>query len=306
MKVIDVKELSNKIKYSIIEKLQDDKFKNIIKPHFVIIQVGDNNYSNIHIKNKKKECEDVGIMCSHYHYKDDIPEDELIDIIKKLSLKPSVTAISIQLPLPDHINIKNLADVINPMKDVDGITITQAGALQLGFKNNRLVPCIAKGIISILESIVELDNKNIVVVGKSNTVGKPVSQLLQEKNAIVTIVNPKAIGLENITGKSDIIILSSNLPGYFSDRYFYTDNNLIIIDAGISLDTNNICGDLSKRFIENSNYIYYRNNWKYITFSEGLELISIMELLNNIYIAYENQYEYIWNYCSNLSISNIK
>lgn len=305
MKIIDGKALAKKVREEVKEKLQDEKFKSIPKPHLVVIQVGDNPASEVYIRNKKKACEEVGIIFSHYHYKEDIQEDKLIQIIEKLSLRVTVTGILVQLPLPKHISVQKVMEAINPMKDVDGFTTTQAGMLQLGMKNERrLLPCTAKGIIRLLESVTDLEGKDVTVVGRSNIVGKPVSQLLQEKNATVTLCHSKTISLEKFTGNSDIVILATGLPEYFNSRYFYGPTNLIIIDAGIGRNKDGkLCGDLNKEFIEISPLYSNRENWQYTPVPGGVGPMTIAELIDNIYIAYENQFDYIWKYCETLKIS---
>lgn len=307
MKIIDGKALAKKVREEVKEKLQDEKFKSICKPHLVVIQVGDDPASDVYIRNKKKACEEVGILFSHYHYEYSIPEEKLIEIIKKLSLRPSVTAILVQLPLPKHINVQKVMEAINPMKDVDGFTTTQAGMLQLGMKNERrLLPCTAKGIIRLLESVTDLEGKHVTVVGRSNIVGKPLAQLLQEKNATVTLCHSKTETLFSFTANSDIVVLATGQAEYFDSEYFYGSygpDDLIIIDAGISRnDEGKLCGDLSKKFIENSDFYDIMNNWLYTPVPGGVGPMTIAELLDNIYIAYENQFDFIWKYCQNIKI----
>lgn len=213
----------------------------------------------------------------------------------------------VQLPLPDHINKENVIEAINPDKDVDGFTTTQAGMLQLGMINKRrLLPCTAKGIVTLLElSTDTLTGKRVTVIGRSNIVGKPVAQLLQEKHATVTICHSKSTNIEEYTQKSDIIVLATGQAQYFDARYFYnTKKDLIIIDAGINRDENGkLCGDLNKSYIEECNKDPRKNNWKYTPVPGGVGPMTIAMLISNIYIAYENQFDYIWNYCKNRQIS---
>lgn len=309
MKIIDGKALSKKVREEVKYKLQDEKFKSIPKPHLVVIQVGDDPASEVYIRNKKKACEEVGITFSHYHYKENIPEQELIKVVEKLSLKPTVTGILVQLPLPKHINEKNIINAIDPQKDVDGFTPVQAGMLQLGMKEERrLLPCTAKGIIRLLESVTDLEGKNVTVIGRSNIVGKPVAQLLQEKNATVTLCHSKTKSLKRFTMSTDIVILATGQPKYFTSDYFY--DKVIIIDAGINRDEQGkLCGDLDAEFI---NYMdmYVPSpsafEWQYTPVPGGVGPMTIAELIDNIYIAYENQFDYIWHYCQNLKITNNK
>lgn len=299
MKIIDGKKLSEEMKLKIREKLQDEKYKTISSPHLIIIQVGDNDTSNFCIDDKKKACDEVGIRCSVYKY-ENINTKRLKRIVSELSLNPLVTGISIQLPLPKYIDTNVIIDEIDPIKDVDGITCVQAGMLQLGIKNKyRLEPCTAKGIIKLLEDKTDLEGKSITVVGRSNDIGKPVSQLLQEKNATITLCHTRTSisDLENNIRNSDIVILATNRAKYFTSRYFYapeTNKYKIIIDAGINRNNNGkLCGDLD---VEDLNKIYNSSNFYYTSVSEGLGPMTIIGLLENICTAYDAQFDNIWKY----------
>ena len=302
MKIIDGKELAKKVKEEVKEKLQDDKYKSISAPHLIVIQVGDNEASTLYINNKKKACEEVGIKCSIYKYEENITTEKLKNIIGKLSLDPLITGILIQLPLPEHIDERALIDEIDPIKDVDGFTCVQAGMLQLGIQNKyRLEPCTAKGIIRLLESETILEGKNITVIGRSNIVGKPVAQLLQEKNANVTLCHSKTsiADIEKNTAKSDIIILATGKAKYFGSRYFtrycYSDPvERFIIDAGINRDENGkLCGDLNTKVV---NDMPYSNLIHYTPVPGGVGPMTIASLIENICIAYDAQFDNIWKY----------
>lgn len=301
MKIIDGKELANKVKEDVALKLSDEKFKNITPPHLVVIQVGYNPASDLYIKNKKKACESVGIKFSHYQYGEEVTTDYLKEIIQKLSLLPTVTGIMIQLPLPKHINERELIDAIDPMKDVDGFTTVQAGMLQLGIQDkNRLLPCTAKGIVRLLETVTTLEGKNVVVIGRSNIVGKPVAQLLQEKNTTVTLCHSKTQDLDSLIRETDIVVFATGLPKHFGERYFYGNPEVIIIDAGICKDENGkLCGDLNVEDLENS---YNTNKFYYTPVPGGVGPMTVAELVDNVYLAYENQFDFIWKYCSSRQI----
>lgn len=302
MKKINGNELAKKVLNEAKEKLNNEKYKCIPKPSLVIIQVGDNQSSNLYSDNKKKACEKVGIRCIIYKYKEDVTTEKLARIIYRLSINPRVTGILIQLPLPNHIDKRVLIDELDPIKDVDGFTCVQAGMLQLGIKNKyRLEPYIAKGIVRLLESITTLEGKNITIIGRSNIIGKPVAQLLQEKNANITLCHSKTniADIEKNTCKSDIIILTTGQSEYFNSRFFtrysYTDpTEKIIIDAGINIDNNGkLCGDLN---IKDVNNINCSNNISYIQVTDVVGSMAIAELIDNICIAYDVQFDDIWNY----------
>ena len=293
---IDTGELIKRIIDNVKEKIHSDKYKSIPDPHLVIIQVGD----NVNAYDKKKVCEYAGIKCSIYEYKEDITTEKLKDIISKLSLNPTITAISIQLPLPEHIDERALIDEIDPNKDVDGVTCVQAGLLQLGIEDNhRLEPCIPKAIVRLLEDITTLEGKNITIIGKK--IGKPLIQLLQEKNANVTLCHSRTNidDIERNTEKSNIIILASNKAKYFGARYFfrrffYDPSEKIIIDVGFNIDENGkLYGDLNTEEI--NDIINNSNTFHYTEVGEINNLSNIL-LLENISIAYEAQFDNIWKY----------
>ena len=299
---INGKALAEKVRQEAKEKLQSDKYKSIPAPHLIVIQVGDDQASNLYINNKKKACEEVGIKCSIYKYDEDITTETLKDVISRLSLKPTVTGILIQLPLPEHIDERALIDEIDPIKDVDGFSCVQAGMLQLGIKDkHRLEPCTAKGIVRLLESVTTLEGKNVTVIGRSNIVGKPVAQLLQEKNANVTLCHSrtKISDIERNTEKSDIIVLATGKAKYFGARYFirrfHTDpKERFIIDAGINRDENGkLCGDLN---VKDVNDIRSSDIVHYTPVPGGVGPMTIAELIDNICIAYDAQFDNIWKY----------
>ena len=289
---IDGKALAQKVKDEVKEKLQNPKYEKCNKPHLVVIQVGNNDASNVYIRNKKKACEEVGFEFSLYKFDYDVVEDTLISTIRKLNLTGSVTGILVQLPLPDHIDTAKIIDCIDPMKDVDGFTTTQAGKLQLGIKENRLEPCTAKGIVRLLESVTDLEGKLVTVVGRSNIVGKPVAQLLQEKNATVTLCHSKTDRhyIQDYTSTSDITVLAVGKAEYF-DSTFFPDymNDYIIIDAGINRNSDGkLCGDLDVKDLEK--HSVRNNNTYYTPVPGGVGPMTIAELIDNIYLAYEMQY----------------
>lgn len=301
MKEINGKSLAEKIIEEAKEKLQNEKYKYIPDPHLVIIQIGNNIISNLDIDNKKKILEDAGIRCTIWKYKEDVTTEKIKRIISKISLNPRITAILIQSSLPNHIDKNAIIDEIDPIKDVNGFTCVQAGMLHLGIKNKyRLEPYIAKGIIRLLESITILKGKNITIVEKDNTIGKSIVQLLQEKDVNITLCNIKTniIDIERNTCKSDIIILATNQTEYFNSRFFtrnsYSDpDEKIIIDYGINIDNDNkLHGDLN---IDDINNMRYSNNIYYVS-SDIIEYIGIAELIDNISIAYDAQFNNIWNY----------
>ena len=289
MQIIDCESLANKIKEEIKIKLQDFKFRTIPKPHVVMIRVGDNSEYDTSIYNK------LGIKFSVYDYKESVTTEHLKSIINKLSLTPTVTGIIIKDPLPYHIDRQALIDEIDPIKDICGNTTTQAGMLQLGINDKHiLIPPLEKAIIKLLESMTDLNEKN-VVIASNNYKCIPLVNLLQKYDTSVTFIN-RSECLEHYIYKSDIVILATDKPKYFNSRYFYGGSvDKIIIDVGLY-------GDLN---IEDVSTLYNSKNFKYTLpfFNGGIYPIVVASLLENIYTAYENQFDFIWKHCQNLQIS---
>lgn len=200
--ILDGKMLRDKIFESLKAKL--DKMQQ--KPTLAVILVGENPASQIYVRNKKKTAEKLGINSLSIEYPSDISEKELLNKIKELNSDEKVTAILVQLPLPAHINKNRIIDSILPQKDVDGLTPYNLGKLFSG-EEPYVYPCTPKGILLLLDEYnIKLEGKNIVVVGRSNLVGKPVAQMLLKRNATVTMCHSHTKNLSEITKTADIIV----------------------------------------------------------------------------------------------------
>ena len=284
MNKINVKELSAKIRENIKENLKE--FADKDKPTLAVIQVGHDSASDIYVRNKRKACEEVGIKFNLLDFDVNITTSELLCKIDELNKNDSINGILVQLPLPKHIDENILIESINPLKDVDGFSPNQSAKIYLNNKHNRLEPCTAKGIVKIIENITDIEGKNITVVGRSNIVGKPVANLLTEKNATVTLCHSKTQDLEHYTQNADIIILAVGIPKYFGTRYFYNGflNNKIIIDAGINRDKDGkLCGDLNVEMVEQ---LLYNKNISYTPVPGGVGIMTVTELLENVCEAF--------------------
>ncbi|MBO5656634.1 MAG: bifunctional methylenetetrahydrofolate dehydrogenase/methenyltetrahydrofolate cyclohydrolase, partial [Agathobacter sp.] len=162
-----------------------------------VIQVGKDPASSVYVANKKKACEYIGINSLSYELEEDTTEEELLELIQQLNQNPQVHGILCQLPLPSHINEKKVLNAIDPSKDVDGFHPMNVGALLVGDKG--FVSCTPAGIIELLKrSNVSISGKNCVVIGRSNIVGKPVSLLLLQENATVTVCHSRTQDLMNV------------------------------------------------------------------------------------------------------------
>lgn len=230
--IIDGKQVAE----NLTNNLEKEVSKFNVKPHLVVIQVGDNTASSIYVNLKKKKAEQIGIKSTVINYPDNISEEELIKKLQTLNSDTSVNAILVQLPLPKHINADNIINVISPQKDVDGFTAENTGNLLNGI-TPKSYPCTPKGIIKLLDTYnIDVSGKNAVIVGRSNIVGKPVAVMLLNRNATVTICHSRTKNLSNITKNADILISAVGKKMIFADM---VKKGAVVIDVGIFKDENN-------------------------------------------------------------------
>ncbi len=212
------------------------------KPKLAVILAGNNPASQIYVKNKQKKAEYIGFDSIVIPMPEDVTEENILEHIYILNEDTNINAILVQLPLPEHINQKRIIEAIDPIKDVDGFTSYNFGRLALGYTPYAF-PCTPKGIIKLLnEYNIDVEGKTVTVLGRSNIVGKPVSFLLQRKNATVIMANSYTKDLKELTRKSDIIISAVGKPKFLTEDYF--KNNAIIVDVGINRTDDGLCGDV--------------------------------------------------------------
>lgn len=229
--ILDGKKLRDKIIENLKAKV--DTFEE--KPTLVVILVGENPASKIYVNNKKKMAEKIGIHSEVINYPANITEAELLDKIEELNNNKKVTAILVQLPLPKHISKDNVMNKIIPSKDVDGFTPYNFGKLFFG-ETPTVYPCTPKGILLLLDEYnIEIEGKHVVIVGRSNIVGKPLSQMMLNKNATVTICHSHTKNLSQITKTADILV-SAVGKNIIEGEMLKTD--CVIVDVGIFKDEN--------------------------------------------------------------------
>lgn len=239
-KILEVKELvENKI-----EELKDRVSKLNRKPKLAIIRVGDDYASGKYVANKIKRCKEVGIESEVIHFPKDVYALEIVDKIKLLNNDSSVTAILLQLPLPKSLNENYLTSLISPEKDVDGFTIGNMGKLMLNQEGN--IACTPKGIMTILkENHIDVNGKDVLIINRSNIVGKPLSMLMLQENATVTIAHSKTKDLETKIWNADVVVTAIGKPNFFESKDFKPGT--VIIDVSINFDENGkMCGDVRK------------------------------------------------------------
>lgn len=236
--ILDGKKLRDKI----FEKLKNKVDGMTTKPSLAVILAGEEPSSQIYVNNKKKCAEKLGINSIVINYPENVSETELLEKIETLNNDKNVTAILVQLPLPNHINKFKIIDAISPQKDVDGLTPYNSGKLFSG-EEPYVYPCTPRGILLLLDEYgIELEGKHAVVIGRSNLVGKPIAQMLLKRNATVTTCHSKTKNLADITKTADILIsaVGKKIVGENMLK-----NNCVVIDVGIFRDENGkISGDV--------------------------------------------------------------
>ena len=237
--LLDGKKVANEI----LEKIKTDVAKLGKKPHLAVVLVGDDQASKIYVRNKKKTAESVGITSTVIELPADTPEEVVLAEIKRLNEDTDVTGILVQMPLPGHINKFNIISAIDPKKDVDCFTPENVGRLTIGMKP-YFYPVTPQGIIMLLDYYnVELEGKHVAIIGRSNIVGKPMLQMLLQRNATVTICHSKTVDLEEKIKAADIVISAA---GKKVVRCKMVKNKAVFVDVGISRDANGkLTGDLN-------------------------------------------------------------
>ena len=213
-----------------------------ISPCLATILIGDNPASATYVRNKHKACEEVGIATKDHKIGADITQIELNKIIDELNSDSSVHGILVQLPLPDHLDEFATTSRISPLKDVDGLTPHNAGLLAM--KKAMLVACTPSGVMEMFEyHNIDLEGKNVVLINRSNLVGKPLYHLLLEKNATVMTCHSKTKNLKELCKEADIIITAVGDRTKFVLTPDMIKENSIVIDVAISRFNEKLVGD---------------------------------------------------------------
>lgn len=211
-------------------------------PGLAVIQVGNDPASSVYVRNKHKACEEIGIASFSIELPESTTEDELLSHIETLNKRGDVHGVLVQLPLPEHIDERKVIEAIVPEKDVDGFHPVNVGQMMLG--RPTLLPCTPAGIIELLKRYnITMRGKHAVVIGRSNIVGKPISQLLLASNCTVTTCHSSTVDLAKHTKQADILVVAVGKRGFLSADM--VKEGAIVIDVGIHRDENGkLCGDV--------------------------------------------------------------
>lgn len=212
-----------------------------VMPGLVIITIGDDPASEVYVRNKIKACEECGIYVIHEKFAADADPDIVERCIMSANIIPEVAGIMIQLPVPDGWDTRKLMELIDPEKDVDGLTYTNIGMLWSGEAMHY--PCTAKGIDYLLhENGIRFAGKHVVVVGRSDIVGKPMAAIALENNATITICHSKTKNLAEHTRMADILIVAVGKPGLITGDM--VKPGAVVVDVGINRTENGLVGDV--------------------------------------------------------------
>ncbi len=275
--ILDGKQLAQKILKDLKEKT-----KNLAKkPSLAVILANDNPSSKIYVSSKEKCALELGYQSLIYKFDNTITQEKLISLIHELNQNPEVNGILVQLPLYNHLNSQQLIEIIDPKKDVDGFHPINVGKLNCGLKPHAIC-CTPKGVIKILDEYkIDLEGKEVVVIGRSNIVGKPLASLLLQRNATVTVAHSKTKNLKEITKTKDIVISAVGIANFVKQDMI--KKGAVVVDVGISKQTNmKIMGDVD---FEN-----VKNIASYITpVPGGVGPMTIACLMENTYELYLEQ-----------------
>ena len=266
-----------KLKQKILDELKEEVTKLLIKPKLVVIQVGEDPASSVYVKQKEKMSEYIGYNFEHIKLSSDVLEKELLTLIDKLNVDKEVSGILVQMPLPSQINAKVVQNRVIASKDVDGLTDINAG--KLVHNNDTLISCTPMGIIDLLKEYnIPIKGKHVVIVGRSDLVGKPLINLFLNNDATVTVCHSKTNNLESITRLADILVVAIGNKEFIKDNM--VKNNAVVIDVGINRDNNKLYGDVD--------FDNVSRKVSYITpVPGGVGPMTVAELAKNVLKAYK-------------------
>jgi len=230
--IIDGTSIAIALRDKIVEKVKSLKMKHNLTPGLAAVLVGDDPASEIYVRKKLKACQEVGIHSFEYRMPHDTLQKHLINKIEHLNNDPKVHGILVQLPLPKHIDEATIINVIAPNKDVDGFNVANIGKLVAG-QSNGFVPCTPLGCLKLIKTITtDLTGLKVVVIGKSNIVGKPIASLLLREECTVTIVHSNTQNIMDETKTADILVTATGSPGLVKRQW--VKPGAIVIDVGIT------------------------------------------------------------------------
>jgi len=242
MTIIDGKALSEKVLKEIEKEHSELEKKVGRKAGLAVIIVGENPASQIYVRNKIRACEKVGFHSETIRLDENITEENLLLEIEKLNNNSNIDGILVQLPIPKHIDGLKIINAISAEKDVDGFHTTNIGKMMIGDETGFL-PCTPAGVVHMFEEYnIDLEGKDVLVIGQSNIVGKPMTLLLIKKRATVQVCNSKTKNLSEKLQKADVVVAAAGSPKLI--KAIDVKEDVVVIDVGINRVDGKLCGDV--------------------------------------------------------------
>ncbi|MBI2133136.1 bifunctional methylenetetrahydrofolate dehydrogenase/methenyltetrahydrofolate cyclohydrolase FolD [Candidatus Woesearchaeota archaeon] len=233
--ILDGKKTAEKIRNGLAERIKG------VKPGLAVVLVGNDPASVTYVASKEKACSEIGIFSEIHRLPESAKQQELISLVKKLSSESRIHGILVQLPLPPNVDKDEVIESIAVEKDVDGFTRLNMGGLASGRK--CIFPCTPKGIIRLLDEYgIPIEGKNVVVIGRGQSVGKPLALMLINRSATVTVCHSKTKNLEDHAKKADILIAAVGKPDFITADMI--KEGAVVIDVGINRINGRLCGDV--------------------------------------------------------------
>lgn len=241
MAIIDGKAVSRAVREQVAAETAQLKEKGIV-PGLAVIIVGEDPASQVYVNNKEKACAEVGFYSEKFALPESTTQQELNALVEELNARKDINGILCQLPLPAHLNDKEVINLISPEKDVDAFHPVNVGAIMIGDYN--FLPCTPAGVMELIHSTgVDISGKKAVVIGRSNIVGKPMAMLLLHENATVEITHSKTRNLSEITSQADILVAAIGKAKFVTADMI--KEGAVVIDVGMNRDENGkLCGDV--------------------------------------------------------------
>ncbi len=275
--ILSGKEVADFVKNQIKSELKIIEKNNARKPCLAVILVGEDPASKVYVANKQKTCDELGFVSKVYRLAAETSQKELLELIEELNADKTVDGILTQMPLPQHISENEVINKIDPLKDVDCFHPENIGLM---FSNHaRFLPCTPFGILELLDfKKINLKGKNVVIIGRSNIVGKPAAILFLQKNATVTICHSKTLDLEKIASQADILVVAIGKARFVTENMI--KKGAIVIDVGMNREDGKLFGDVD--------FANVAKKTSLITpVPGGVGLMTIAMLMKNTLIAYK-------------------
>lgn len=274
-KVIDGKAISNlikeEVKQEVLKVLNDMEAR---APHCAVVLVGDDPASKTYVNSKEKAFQKAQMMSTVYRLPADTTQEDMASVIENLNEDDDIDGILVQLPLPKQLDSRPIIEMINPLKDVDGLTPVNQGLL---LKPEGLKPCTPLGVVELLKrSNVDIRSKHCVVIGRSDLVGRPAALLMLGENATVTMTHSATTNLKELTLQADILIVAMGKAGFIDESYI--KDGAVIVDVGIHREARELVGDVNPSAFEKASL--------YTPVPGGVGPMTIAMLLSNTLKAY--------------------